>query len=795
MSKRKSGDSSDSLQRAEEALRDSEERFRMIALSTPDHVIAHDLELRYTMVLNPQLGLTQEDMIGKTDYDILTREEADHLTALKGKVLETGKPMHLETSLVSRSGGKEFFDGSFIPKFDSSHRVNGLIGYFRNITHQKHTEEALRASEERYRRIIETTSEGIIGTDDGFQITFANKRIADLLGYRLEEVIGKDIRYFMFEEDMPDILSIRKERVQGLSQEFDRRFRRSDGSTLWTHVSTTSLMGEDGQFMGGFAMYTDIRDRKAAEEALRKSEERYRRIVETMDEGITVIDEEFRITFANRQMAEMLGYEMKEIIGKSLSSFTLEEDVPDVMARREALKQGFSGQYERRLLRNNGTILWTQVSTTPLMDGGSRFRGGLAMHTDITARKEAELDKSKMESQLRHSQKMEAIGTLAGGVAHDFNNILTAIVGFGGILQMDLEEGDQKKVYVDEIVAAAERAANLTQSLLAFSHDQQVVLSPNSIDDIIRVTAKLLKRLLTEDIALKIDLNAKSISAMVDITQIDQVLINLATNARDAMPGGGTLHIGTKVVTIDDRFIGAHGFGKPGAYVMISASDTGFGMDEATKEHIFEPFFTTKEVGKGTGLGLSTVYGVVKQHMGYVTVESVPNRGTIFEIYLPVIDEKSAEKRAEPEQNLMGTETILIAEDDRQVRLYVAAILQQNGYNAIEAGDGDEAVRLFFENRDSIDLAILDVVMPGKNGKEVYQEIRKVSPTQKIIFTSGYTRDVMIDKGVEDTMVDFIRKPMNPRELLVRVREVLDRHTKSVRFNSAECGTIPISKS
>jgi two-component system, cell cycle sensor histidine kinase and response regulator CckA len=383
-------------------------------------------------------------------------------------------------------------------------------------------------------------------------------------------------------------------------------------------------------------------------------------------------------------------------------------------------------------------------------------------------------DLKRLESQLRQAQKMEAVGTLAGGIAHDFNNILTTIIGYSSLLQMNMDRSNPLKLYVDPILSATQKAADLTQSLLAFSRQQPVTLSPLDINKTIKETKRLLSRLLTEDIALHTSFTVDDTIVMADKTQIDQILFNLVTNARDAMPKGGALTIETDTVEIGGEFIRTHGFAEPGRYVMIKISDTGTGMDEATLENIFEPFFTTKEVGKGTGLGLATVYGIVKQHGGNITVESRPDHGTAFRIYLPAVRATVDQEEEKTVSIIGGGETILIAEDNEGVRHFVRDVLQKYGYETIEAMDGEDAIEKFMQHRDT-DLIILDSVMPKKNGREVYEVIHGIQPSIKALFTSGYTKDIVLDKGIEDKDFDFIAKPLSPTALLQKVREILDR--------------------
>jgi CheY-like chemotaxis protein len=371
---------------------------------------------------------------------------------------------------------------------------------------------------------------------------------------------------------------------------------------------------------------------------------------------------------------------------------------------------------------------------------------------------------------------MEAVGQLAGGIAHDFNNILTAIIGFGTLLQMETERDHPLHSYVTQILTSANRAANLTQALLAFSRKQIISPKPVDLNEIIRGVKNILSRIIGEDIELSIVLTNENLIAMADSSQMEQILMNLATNARDAMPNGGSIIISTSRVEIDNEFIKIHGYGKPGSYALISIEDTGYGIDEETKKRIFEPFFTTKEVGKGTGLGLSMVYGIIKQHDGYINLYSQTGIGTTFKMYVPLIQSKikDIEQTAFPFLK-GGDETVLIAEDDVQVRELTKEVLVEFGYKVIEAKDGVDAVKVFNENKDEIQLLILDVVMPKKNGKEAYDEIKDVRPEVKAIFISGYTEDMIYKKGILEEGLNFTSKPILPDELLRKVREVLDQ--------------------
>jgi signal transduction histidine kinase/CheY-like chemotaxis protein len=382
-------------------------------------------------------------------------------------------------------------------------------------------------------------------------------------------------------------------------------------------------------------------------------------------------------------------------------------------------------------------------------------------------------DQKRHEAQLSHEQKMEVIGQMAGDVAHDFNNILTAIIGYASILQA--EANNQQRGYVEQILHSAEKASHLTQGLLSLSRKHLIKAKPTNLNESVKSIEKLLSRIIGEDRELKTRFANEPLTVLADEVQLEQVLINLATNARDAMPDGGTLTIETMPAELDQRYCEAHGYGMPGNYAIISVTDTGIGMDEKKRERIFEPFFTTKEGGKGTGLGLSVVYGIIKQHHGYINVHSQPRKGTTFTIYLPVITTEEKKKRPTVSSALpQGTGTILLAEDDTDVRNLSRWALEEFGYKVIEASDGADAIRKFTEHRDKIQLLLLDVVMPHKNGAEVFDEIKKLKPEIKVLFMSGYPADLLRKEDVLEAGSHFIAKPVSPRNLLREVNRVLE---------------------
>jgi len=383
-------------------------------------------------------------------------------------------------------------------------------------------------------------------------------------------------------------------------------------------------------------------------------------------------------------------------------------------------------------------------------------------------------EQKRLEGQLRQAQKMEVIGRFAGGIAHDFNNILTAIVGYGHLMRMKMEGDNPLLAYVDQVLLATERAANLTRSLLTFSRKQEMQPRPVSLNGIIRNLEAFLKRVIGDDIQLHTMLGDDNIQIFADSGTIEQVLLNLATNARDAMPGGGILTIELASTVLDEQFVHAHGYGSPGQYALLTVTDNGEGMDEETRQNIFEPFFTTKETGKGTGLGLSIVYGIIKQHNGFISVYSEPGHGTTFRILIPRTESDHAiESPADRVVSPGGGETILVAEDDAAIRCFIEELLTSLGYRTILAADGQDAVDKFSQNKERIKLVLIDTFMPKKNGLEASEEIKAIQPAVKILFTSGHTSDLIQDKGLIEKGAKLITKPLRPYELSCKLHEML----------------------
>jgi two-component system cell cycle sensor histidine kinase/response regulator CckA len=641
-----------------------------------------------------------------------------------------------------------------------------------NLRERKRMENVLRESEERFRTLAEKSLVGVYIIQDAL-FRYVNPAFARIFSYVPDDIIDRlGPADFLTPEDRERVLDSIRRRTIG-ETEYDHlefNVRRKDGV-----IRAVEAFGSHALHLGRPAVLgtlMDITERKRSEEALFQATRRWERTFDAVPDLIAILDKESRIVQANKAMASRLKCRPEECVGLACYKVVHETDGPPsfcpyVRTLRDH-QQHMSEVSEERL---GGEFL---VSTSPIYDTEGKMVGSVHVARDITEQKRAEEERRRLEIQLHQAQKMEAIGTLAGGIAHDFNNLLTVLTGYGTLLMMRMDKANPLRTYVEQMLSVSEKAATLTQGLLAFSRQQPIHPNPLWINDIIKGTEKLLKRLITEDITLKIILAPDDIVIMADATQIDQILFNLATNARDAMQKGGILTIETRLIEFDTEFVHSHGFGKPGKYALLSISDTGTGIDETIKATIFDPFFTTKEVGKGTGLGLSTVYGIVTQHNGYISVYSEPNLGTTFHIYLPATT--ATVKEEQPPLSLVkrGRETILVAEDNEGVRRLIKEVLTEYGYTIIEATDGEEAVDKF-KKESKIDLLILDSVMPKKGGREAYDEINKIKPGVNVLFTSGYTRDVILQKGLEEGEFDLMTKPLSPKRLLEKIREILDR--------------------
>lgn len=658
-----------------------------------------------------------------------------------------------------------------------------------------------------------STDMAIAATDTDFRIKYYNPIAERIFGYRAEDVIGKTVMEMHTKEKVdPSRFEKAIETVKTRGAYTYTVEKKSEEGPRIIDSRVSGIWDEGGKLIGFVLMsrdITELRRNYQIQEVINSVlelgleplslQEILERILDTIisipwlssnskgaiflvDEDRDVLKIKVHRGFSMPQLSQCAEIPYGRCIcGRAALSRTV-QFVNNLDERHETRYEGIKphGHYcvpilsgERLLGVINLELEAGHIYKQQEIDFLTAIANTLAM---IIQHRMVEEEKELLQAQFLQSQKMEAIGHLAGGIAHDFNNILTAIIGYSTLLQQKMKEDDPMRSMVNSVISSAERAANLTQELLAFSRKQIINPKPVEINDLVKNMEKLLLRLIGEDIEFRTILSEQQLWVVADRGQLEQVIMNLITNARDAMPGGGILSIETATVEITRRQMDEQrDVIRPGRYAVISISDTGTGMDEETKEHIFEPFYTTKDVGKGTGLGLSVVYGIVKQHNGHIKVYSEKGHGTTFRIYLPLGKADIKEEKTEQRVELRGgTETVLLAEDESAVRELIKTVLTERGYEVIEAVDGRDAIEKFTVNRDRINLMILDVVMPEKSGREVYEEIKRIRPDIKVLFTSGYTSNIIQQKGVLDEGINFISKPVSPDELLIKVREVLE---------------------
>jgi len=694
------------------------------------------------------------------------------LNSIIGKYV-LGPVLNLHKSISKHKGG-EFPEMVPVGTRDEIGELSSEFNEMSRVLRER--EERLSEEKERLAVTLGSIGDGVIVTDGEGIITLMNTMAERFTGWSSQEAIGRRLSEVLSivdkssRERCDDPVNKIKERGLITGPSKNSVLIRKDGSEIIIEESGAPIRDRDGEIAGTVLVLRDVTERKMAEDALYASEKKFRDLLETIHLAAVILDCDGIIIFCNDYLFRLTGWSTDEVLTKNWFDLFFPEDVreSEKTVFRANIEQGAMLHHENQILTRDGAFLHMVWDVAVLYGSAGRATGIAGIGIDVT-------EQRKLEEQLRQAQKMEAIGHLAGGVAHDFNNILTAIIGYGSLLLNKIPADNPSRAYVDHILAASERAANLTQSLLAFSRKQILNPKPVNVNDIVLGMKKILERVIGEDIEIKVGTADYNLIVKADKSQIEQVLMNLATNARDAMPLGGILTLTTEEVEIDNRFIQMHQYGEAGRYAVISVADNGVGMDEKTRGSIFEPFFTTKEVGKGTGLGLAMVYGTVKQHNGFINVYSEPGEGTRFNIYLPLAesDPQIAGKKASTPLSL-GDETILLVEDDEAVRRVTKTMLEESGYTVLEAVDGEEAVRLFGERKDAVQLVISDIIMPRQSGKDLQKELKKIDSGVKVLFISGYAADILTQKGIADEGVYFLSKPLVPHILSRKVRAVLD---------------------
>lgn len=766
---------------AEDDLRANEGRFRLFVEHAPAALAMFDREMRYLHVSRrwrADYGLGDRDLRGVSHYevfpDVPERWKEAHRRGLAGEVLRE------ENDRFDRADGSvRWIRWEIRPWHDRTAGIGGIVIFTEDITERKQAEQRLRESEENYRTLFDSMDEGFCTIEVLFN---ENNEPVD---YRFLEVNPA----FAKQTGIPDARGRRMREIAPQHEEY-----------WFATYGKIALTGEPARFENVAAQlhrcydvhafrvgepqerkvaifFDDITERKLAAEALHKSEERFSKAFRNSPLAITISTKaEGRYLDVNDAFLNLLGYKRQNVIGRTAAELRFWSEPLDRMEMLRQLKEDKQvAKHHTRYRTAKGEIREAEVWAELIeLDGQPCVLG---ITRDIT-------EIQQLEAQFRQAQKMEAIGRLAGGVAHDFNNLLGIIVGYSDISLGLIAPENPVNRYVSETKKAAQRAALLTQQLLAFSRKQIVFPKILDLNEVVRNATNMFLRLVGEDIAVEFRPTTSIGNIKADPGQIEQVLMNLVVNARDAMPTGGKIIIETGLAELDEHYVFQHPGAHTGQHVVLVVSDTGCGMDDNIKSQIFEPFFTTKAVGHGTGLGLSTVYGIVKQSEGYILVYSEPGKGTTFKIYFPIVRERAeklvlSHEEAEPPR---GSETILVVEDDKTLRDLVVKLLQDGGYRVVEAKDAEEALRIMAVSQPEIDLLLTDVIMPGTSGAELVRQAEEGHPKLRSLFMSGYTGDLVGRQGVLMQEASFLEKPFTKRSLLVKVYSAL--HGESARQQS-----------
>ena len=750
------------------------ELFRIVAETATDVIITIDEQSRILFVnsaVENVFGYPAKELVGR-EITVLMPEylREIHRTSI-GRYLATGQK-HISWNAAALTGlhrtGREIqLEVSFGERIRGGKHI--FTGFIRDVSERHRTGEELRQSKEKYVRMIQASPDAItLRTLPERRYLEVNEGFCRITGYTAEEVLGKTSAELNVWAD-PDQRRSTVEKIlhEGEIHEEEFRFRTKSGEIRFGQLAAVRVVVGNQECM--LSVTRDITERKQAEEELRRSEANFRSLVQDAPFGILQATPEGRILQVNPALIRMLGYDSEaELLKLNTRDIYQDPKQRERLVEENSHKRDFHN-LEVQWKRKDGRAITALLSGHRVTGTDHAPAYFEVFAEDITARR-------VLERQLLQSQKMEAIGRLAGGIAHDFNNLLGVVLGHTEILEEYAGRDPRLHNSVEAIHSATRRASSLTTQLLAFRRKQVVEPRILDLNASVREIEKLMHRVIGEDIELIIHLQPDLSTSQLDPGQLDQILMNLVVNARDAMPNGGKLILETADVTLDEPYVGQHLGATTGSFVMLSISDTGCGMDQETLSHIFEPFFTTKEKGKGTGLGLSTVYGIVKQCGGYVMAYSELGRGTTFKIYFPRTSGVPEAPRASDLRAKIpsGKETVLLVEDETGLRELTRILLERAGYTVLEAANVEDAIRIAESAQCKIDLLLTDVVMPGMDGHELSRHLTERFPTLKVLYMSGYTDDVIVHRGVLDRGTTLLQKPFGRSALLSKVREVLD---------------------
>ncbi len=755
------------------ALHASEERLRFFVEHAPAAVAMFDRQMRYLVVSRRFLSdyrLKEQELLGRSHYDVFP-EIPDHWKEIHRRCLAGAVEKCEEEPFPRADGMVDWLRWEIRPWHVPTGEIGGIILFSESITERRHAEEAQRESELRLRSHVQSTPVAIVEYDDQFRITAWNPSAEAIFGWSAEEAMGQHGNFIVPESARLHVdgvwrqLLTRKAGQRSVNDNITK-----NGRIITCEWNNTLLVSSTGQVAGVASMALDITERKRAEEALRRSEAFYQAILQGSTDFWSVLDVDGRAKFVSRGAGAMVGWSEQELLSQEPFAAIHAEDRDGLISTFQALRAEPGGTRCETYRFQHKDGPWRTLETVARnMLHDPDVQGMVINRRDVT-------EQRRLEGECRQSQKLESIGRLAGGIAHDFNNLLTVIMSCSETLKDDVAPGwPAQSELVNEIHAAGKRAAELTRQLLAFARKQVIAPVPLDLNAVVGGTEKLLRRVLGEDIELSLALEPAPWYVCCDPGQVEQVILNLAVNARDAMPGGGRLAIATSNVHIEPDQVDRFHVEQPGDYVMLVIRDTGTGMSPEVQAHVFEPFFTTKPRGAGTGLGLATVHGIIRQSGGQIHVTTKLGEGTAFQIYLPrTLDPPRPCLPPAPSRTMRGSESILVVEDDAGVREVTVRLLSAAGYRVLVATSGRDALHMDAGELGRVRLLVTDVVMPGIDGPSIAKQLVQRFPGLRVLYVSGYTHDALAERHVLAAGLEFLHKPFTSLSLLTRVRAVLD---------------------
>jgi PAS domain S-box-containing protein len=767
---------------SKKALQKSENRFKQLYEKTPLGYQSLD-ENGHFIVVNKTwldtLGYAKQEVIGKSFADFLHPEWRDHFKENFPRFKSIGEILGVEFEMVKKNG--DLILVSFTGKISRDEKGNFQQTHciFHDITERKRMEKTIRESENQISSIFRSAPVGI-GSVVNQVLNKVNDHLCKMTGYDQSELIGQSAR-ILYPSDKDFAVVGRKKYAQIADHGtgiFETRWLKKDGTTIDVLLSSTPLNLQD-KSKGETFTALDVTERKRVEKALKESEERFRTLMENIEAvAVQGYGPDGTTQYWNKASERLYGYTQQEAIGRNLIDLIIPSEMKSAVVE-EMRKMSESGQPipsgELLLMRKDGSRV-PIISHHAIVKVPGCKQELFCLDIDITERKQANAERELLQEQLNQAQKMESVGRLAGGVAHDFNNMLGVILGHTELALERAEENTDIYSDLKAIQTAAQRSADITKQLLAFARKQTISPIQLDLNDTVEGMLNMLRRLIGEDIDLVWQPAPRVWPVKMDPSQLDQILANLCINARDAIAGVGKLTIETGIKSFDEEYCKHHADFTPGDFVLLAVSDNGCGMDKDTLDNLFEPFFTTKDVGKGTGLGLATLYGIVKQNNGFINVYSEPGQGSIFKVYLPRLIAEDDMDRAVPEKKAAegGTETILLVEDEPSILRMTRMMLEKKGYTVLAAATPTEAIEKTKNHSGAIDLLMTDVVMPQMNGRDLSVKITDLYPDIRLLFMSGYTTNVIAHQGILDHGVAFIQKPFSMADMTQRVRQVLD---------------------